>query len=236
VEDDTKQPAEGRDYCNEPSCAELLPCPSHSAPSEQSSKEGKWIERPEWQTESRWLHWDQNPWEEPDFVRIQGVIAISEHTPTSGGFHCVPGFPSQWKGWAKANKKGYMRNPLIDVPRSDPMREAIQRITMRAGSALLWDSRTPHGNFPNTSPGWRLCQYIGFHPAPTAKFHHPSIQANRRRYIMNLARADGIPASVLSTPLNRQLLGMDVWENGANHPLSSYTMSQVGLDISRDDN
>ena len=31
-----------------------------------------------------------------------------------------------------------------------------------------WDARTPHGNFPNQSAAWRVCQYIGFHPAPTA--------------------------------------------------------------------
>lgn len=31
------------------------------------------VSRDDWQTESRWLHWDQNPWEEPDFVRVQGV-------------------------------------------------------------------------------------------------------------------------------------------------------------------
>lgn len=38
--------------------------------------------RKDWQTTGEWIHWDQNPWSEPDFTRIQAVLAISEHTAT----------------------------------------------------------------------------------------------------------------------------------------------------------
>lgn len=34
------------------------------------------------------------------------------------------------------------------------------------GSLLLWDSRTPHGNWPNESSQWRMVQYTGMFPAP----------------------------------------------------------------------
>lgn len=34
-------------------------------------KDGSIIQRPEWRTKQSWLHWDQNPWSEPNFCRIQ---------------------------------------------------------------------------------------------------------------------------------------------------------------------
>ena len=36
---------------------------------------------------------------------------------------------------------------------------------MRAGSLLIWDSRLPHGNYPNESSQFRMVQYITFFPA-----------------------------------------------------------------------
>lgn len=106
--------------------------------------------RKQWQTTGEWIHWDQNPWEEPEFARIQGVLALSEHTQSSGGFHCVPGFCRHWKQWAAHNEEYRMGSGLVAVPTGDPMRAHIQRILMRAGSIVLWDARTPHGNYVST--------------------------------------------------------------------------------------
>ncbi len=67
------------------------------------------ILRKDWQTTGEWIHWDQNPWEETSFVRIQGVLALSDHTATSGGFHCVPAFCTHWQAWAAANEEYVLR-------------------------------------------------------------------------------------------------------------------------------
>lgn len=200
-------------------------------------KEESEVTRPHWQTESQWLHWDQNPWEEPDFVRIQMVLAISPHLHNTGGFHCIPGAARQWQQWSRHNppKHGARGESLVDLPRDDPMRFHTQRITMRPGSAVLWDSRTPHGNFPNTSTSWRMCQYMGFHPAPTPE-HNPSIAKNRLADMKNLVSNHGgkreprIPGSVLSSQLHRQLIGLEAWEGDRKyHPLTDFTLSQIGL-------
>lgn len=102
-------------------------------------EENKTMDMPEWETERQWIHWDLNPWEEEEFCRVQGVLALTDHTETSGGFHCVPGFPPYLPIWAQKNKKLQKTGCLIDVPRSDPIQAHIQKITMRKGSITIWD-------------------------------------------------------------------------------------------------
>lgn len=76
--------------------------------------DGAMVRRTEWRTAGKWIHWDQNPWEEPDFARIQVVLAISDHRTDTGGFQCVPGFTRHWRAWAAANKR--QAGSLVSVP------------------------------------------------------------------------------------------------------------------------
>jgi len=128
-------------------------------------KNGNIVDKPEWKTKSNWLHWDQNPWQEPDFVRVQGLLALTNAIKTSGGFHCVPGFAPNFKKWSIDNVDKRSKGSLINVPANDVIRTQIQPITLRKGSLLIWDSRTPHGNFPNDDSHFRVVQYITFFPA-----------------------------------------------------------------------
>jgi len=130
------------------------------------------IDKPDWKTESNWIHWDQNPWDEPDFCRIQGLLALTNHTKESGGFHCIPGFPAHFNKWAELNKIKRASGCLVDFPDKDPARNGIQKITMRPGSVLMWDSRLPHGNWPNNSSEWRMVQYTGLFPVPDDERFH----------------------------------------------------------------
>ena len=96
--------------------------------------------RPQFKTEKGFVHWDQNPLSEPNFSRIQGfisnntfnflfpffkktlfyrnkgVMTLSEHTPTSGGFHVVPGFVKHFENYAqKMYKKCMEVDDLVPV-------------------------------------------------------------------------------------------------------------------------
>jgi len=128
---------------------------------------GEVIQKPDWKTESNWIHWDQNPWLEPDFCRVQSLITFSDHTDSSGGFHCIPGFPKIFQKWAVEQSKSRTSGCLVDVPPDDPIRKYISKVTMRPGSLLIWDSRLPHGNWPNESKSFRMVQYTGMFPVPT---------------------------------------------------------------------
>jgi len=132
--------------------------------------DGEKVDMPSWRTDDRFVHWDQNPWLEPDFCRVQGVLALSDHTANSGGFHCIPGFTHCFNQWAKLNQHRRSEGSLIDFPTlSDPAMQSLTKITMRPGSLVIWDSRTPHGNFPNDSANFRIVQYLTFYPQPSAE-------------------------------------------------------------------
>ncbi|CAF3887190.1 unnamed protein product [Rotaria sp. Silwood2] len=134
----------------------------------QNDNDGSVIfeDKSEWRSKPNWLHWDQNPWRYPDFIGVQGLLALSDTNPNTGGFHCVPGFTHRFKQWSIDNEKEHKcRGGLVNVPEGDPIRNEIKQIHVQKGSFIVWDSRLPHGNFPNESDQFRIVQYITFQPA-----------------------------------------------------------------------
>lgn len=73
---------------------------------------------------------------------------------------------------------------------------------MRAGSICIWDSRTPHGNWPNEdSDEWRMCFYITY-------FCQPEDEGVRRKWSQ---MCSGLPFVHALTPLGRKLFALDAW-------------------------
>jgi len=131
--------------------------------------DGTFTSKPHWKTASSWLHWDQNPWREPDFVRVQGLLTLTEHTPTSGGFCCVPGFQREFKQWGEGHpiesvQGAAWAHGLIYVPEGDPVQGRKCKVLMKKGSLLVWDSRLPHQNYPNDDDTWRMVHYCTYVP------------------------------------------------------------------------
>lgn len=135
---------------------------------------------PRWRTDESWPHWDQHPWTEPGFRRVQGLIALTDNTPGRGGFMCVPGFHKRFDAWAAEHeesktgatlqRRGMLarRGPTL-VPEGDPIFDELRIVTLRAGSLLLWDSRLPHQNYPNDSTdAFRIVQYQRYTSAKDA--------------------------------------------------------------------
>lgn len=126
------------------------------------------VDKVVWETDRNWVHWDQNPWLEPEFCRVQALLTLTNHTLTSGGFHCIPGFTHYFKTWASNNMDLKEYDCLVNFPDSE-IKKHTTKITMRRGSLLMWDSRTPHGNYPNESDYFRIVQYTGMFPVPQQK-------------------------------------------------------------------
>jgi len=172
-------------------------------------KDGSLIDKPEWKTKPNWLHWDQNPWKEPHFVRVQGLVTLSETNENTGGFHCVPAFHHKFEEWQEINKAKRKTGGLITVPVDDPIRNEIQKIPMRKGSLLIWDSRLPHGNFPNNNHQIRAVQYITFFPSQEEKEE----EVNKRlgSFYVRLNTSEN---QVKLTELGEKILGSRKFSNG----------------------
>lgn len=165
-------------------------------------------EHPEWLTDPTFMHWDQNPFTEPGMKRVQGLVTLSDHNDTSGGFHCIPGFAAlHFERWTELNhhlRATIGTSSLVNIPSDDPALAGTTRLTMRAGSLLIWDSRLPHGNYPNTGYHFRYVQYLTMLPAIHDEWtmdiftRHPSLY-------------DLEYYNVTLTTLGRRLAGLDAW-------------------------
>jgi len=113
-----------------------------------------------WRTDDGWLHTDQNPVTEKDVVKFQGILTISDSTENTGGFLCIPGFHKEWKEYCASGRPDEDVCPFLTS--SDGRAE---KVTAKAGSLIVWDSRLPHCNYPNDSEDkFRMVQYITYHP------------------------------------------------------------------------
>ncbi len=133
---------------------------------------------PKWKTIDRWLHLDCNPQTGAVAVEsfgngsvkhdwnntflVQGFLALTDAREPDGGFHCVPGGHKYALEWSKKVEK---QGSTLVVDPDDPIREHIQKISVRKGCLLVWNSFLFHANRPNFSLNWRLVQYIRMYPA-----------------------------------------------------------------------
>jgi len=95
------------------------------------------------------------------------LIALVDCREEDGGFHTVPKFSKYcFNEWADKNKNSEHHNKFkeanfVPVPKEDKIfTNHLQKIPMRAGSLVVWNSKQPHGNYPNDSDNFRICQYI----------------------------------------------------------------------------
>lgn len=175
----------------------------------------KFISRPQWLTEENWLHWDQNPWRQPNFKGVQGLLALSDSTEDSGGFICVPGSHHIMKQWGENNKSSYSGVEFVAISPEDPLTKFAQKITLRKGSFLLWDSRTLHANYANRGSEFRIVQYITYFPALKDEEDENGGDTKKMRafQVRVWGHHGHYPPPVL-TNLGEKLLGARNWKTG----------------------
>ncbi|CAB9501284.1 Phytanoyl-CoA dioxygenase (PhyH) [Seminavis robusta] len=195
-----------------------------------SANLGRWgvmrptVDHPEWKTDESWLHWDQNPWTEPSFVRLQAIVCLTDNTEKSGGFACVPGFHRSFEQWGKEHPMGsvlvggrkadrtYGVNQPFVLPKDDPCQQRVVRVLAPAGSVVVWDSRLPHQNFPNTDErAMRVVHYTMMKPRDeeSAREHRELLE--QKMVVMEVLGITGerFPAFLTETAREVHCLGTD---------------------------
>jgi len=176
-------------------------------------------QHPEWRTDESWLHWDQNPWSNPEFKWVQAFACLTDQTSKTGGLLCVPGFHHRYREWGEAHPEGtvivdgrrvtrdFGRGMPFPIPYDDPMQAEVNRILAPAGSLVMWDSRLPHQNFPNAGADFRVVHYLSFRPADPEAIEERRALLKRKWAVMCI---DGSAHEASVFPRGLTELGLEV--------------------------
>ena len=177
-------------------------------------------DKPEWKTVSEWLHLDASPYTgatttfmykevRPEYnhgfnrIKLQGTLSLVDCSENEGGFHCVPGFHKYVQAYGIMNPQYYDpqdHSESFQFPDDCEIRNDIQKVPVRAGSAIIWSSMTPHGTFPNNSNKPRIVQYV----------HMVRIDDKELEPLLNYEEL--LPKGFELSELGSKLLGFSGWE------------------------
>ena len=117
-------------------------------------------------------HLDVNPWDYKDELLkkkdhiYQGVLHLNGDI-TAGGFCIVPKCcGNNFYQWVDSlGGKKHDRHSYYPYE-TDPIFKKLQKVSMKPGTMVIWDSSCCHANYPNTSyDSMRIVQYIRMMPA-----------------------------------------------------------------------
>ncbi|MFJ9824787.1 phytanoyl-CoA dioxygenase family protein [Streptomyces sp. NPDC101160] len=108
------------------------------------------------------LHWDIDTTLGVPPQRVQGIIALNDTRPETGGFQCCPELFRTFDEW-KTGQPGD-RDPLR--PDLDRRELPVVRPELHPGDLLIWNGLLAHGVARNVSEsGVRAVQYLSMMPA-----------------------------------------------------------------------
>eukprot|EP00039_Didymoeca_costata_P008747 m.115730 g.115730 ORF g.115730 m.115730 type:complete len:373 (+) comp14214_c0_seq8:67-1185(+) len=176
-------------------------------------------DRPDWEVALK-PHWDCNPWRyqrEVDKGRsrmYQGLVALVDSTEEVGGFCVVPGTSKHLPIWLarmpEPNGSGRLKS---FHPTDSCFRERMQRVPVRKGDLVIWDTGSVHGNYRNTSSTtMRLCLYVRYMPADARSIDFdtraPAAMLEKNRRVLPKNAFEGLSKDAL------QLLSLAPYEEG----------------------
>lgn len=161
------------------------------------------------------IHWDYDPETKPQ--NVQGVLALADQDDENmGGFQCVPELYRNYDVW-KLTQPGDRDHFKPDV--SDFQ---IEKVKMKAGDLLIFNSLLPHGIRPNRSKDKvRIAQYISMMPAEeeNEQLRTWRISSWKERRAPEGYAFPGDPRNwektkyepAVLSPLGKKLLGLEKW-------------------------
>jgi hypothetical protein len=194
------------------------------------------MNQPGWRTASKWIHWDMSPFHWVDGtmlpfkwspytrvsenngckldgnVKVQGLLNLIDARLQDGGFMCVPGFHKHLHEWVAMSANEQYKcdmaeaHDYLEVPEGDPLIECTQRVPMRKGSLLVWNSELPHCNYSNDSERFRMVQYVKCFPVPSAVAAGMSDRREQHTKEVLLALGEGAVEGL--DDLQRAMLGL----------------------------
>lgn len=161
------------------------------------------------------IHWDYDPETKPQ--NVQGVLALCDQDDENmGGFQCIPELFRTYETWKQTQPEDR------DHFKPDTTGFELEKVKMKAGDLLIFDSRQPHGIRPNLSRDKvRIAQYISMMPAEedNEELRQWRVSSWKERRAPEGYAFPGDPRgweqskypTANLSPLGRKLLGLDKW-------------------------
>jgi hypothetical protein len=139
------------------------------------------------------------------YPKLRSVLQLSDCVDDSGGLECFVGFNNQIKNWCQVNPPvGKFLNPYgFGIDKDNPICENMQKITVRAGSMIVFSAELPHNIFPNTSTQFRYAQYLRMTPLSTLMLD--DVQLEKRKKLIQ----QNIPSDLEVTEIGREIFMLD---------------------------
>jgi hypothetical protein len=163
------------------------------------------------------IHWDYDPETKPQ--NVQGVLALcDQEDPDMGGFQCIPELFRTYDSWklTQPEDRDHFKPDITGFE------DKIEKVKMRAGDLLIFNSSQPHGIRPNLSDNKvRAAQYISMMPAEEENeaMREWRINSWKNRVAPEGYAFPGDPRNYEQTrygraelsPLGERLLGLKKW-------------------------
>lgn len=137
---------------------------------------------------------------------VQGLMNITDNLDEDGGFIIIPGFHKHFDSWMES-LGSTMTSPDMGSYKFDGYPKAMalaQRVTMRAGSVVVWDQRCAHGSKHNNSEQVRVAQF--FKATPASAMSKAQL-TNRTKAVQKILAENDFMDHV--TPVGRIVFGLN---------------------------
>lgn len=176
------------------------------------------------------IHWDICVNQFPRTIEFQGVLALEDTDENMGGFQCVPSLYRELDSWLSSlptKKAIYSQFEVLGdeaieyipkfFPKREPRKWKIEKVPLKAGDLVIWDSFLPHGNGSNKGDNPRIAQYITMFPEGDARLRKERVNCWKYNKIPSGYAFPGNPyikckdEPAKLTELGRKLVGVDRW-------------------------
>lgn len=109
-----------------------------------------WLDPPKWLPRTEGLHVDQNPFQKPNKVCVQGMVTLLDVTKDIGGLEIVPksNLPEGQEKLRTAYPHVDNQGDFVMIrPNNKTLITQRKLVLAEAGDLILWDSRTIHGGW-----------------------------------------------------------------------------------------
>ena len=151
--------------------------------------------------EYEWMLSEGNNTAGHGYPKLRAVLQLSQSTELAGGFECMVGFHRQLELWCREHPLGYPTvNPYgWGVPEDSPIHRNMQKITVRAGSLVLFSAELPHSMFPNESDQFRYAQYMRMTPLSTLELTE-ELRSMRQKLVLG-----HLPPDLVVTDIGKEV-------------------------------